>query len=135
MTAEQVVDRLQGMCLLSLATVSAADAGRSWGRWTGSSIAAPFTSARARTRCAFSHIRKRPQVSATHLPREEFARSPCTGARSGGHHRRRGRGFRQTLLEIYIPRYGAEWEEFLDSGPVYARIDAERMFTFRAPSA
>ena len=39
-------------------------------------------------------------------------------------------GFRQTLLEIYVPRYGPEWELFLDSGVVYARIDAERMFTF-----
>ncbi len=38
-------------------------------------------------------------------------------------------GLRQTLLEVYVPRYGPEWEEFLDSGPVYARIDAERMFT------
>ena len=39
-------------------------------------------------------------------------------------------GFRQTLLDTYVPRYGAEWETFLDSGPAYARIDAERMFTF-----
>jgi hypothetical protein len=39
-------------------------------------------------------------------------------------------GFRQTLLEICMPRYGAEWESFLDSGVVYARIDAQRMFTF-----
>ena len=30
-----------------------------------------------------------------------------------------------------MPRYGAEWEELLDSGAVYARIEAERMFTFR----
>ena len=37
--------------------------------------------------------------------------------------------FRATLLEVYVPRYGAEWEQFLDSGPVYARIDAEKMFT------
>jgi hypothetical protein len=29
-----------------------------------------------------------------------------------------------------VPRYGPEWEEFLDSGPVFARIDADRMFTF-----
>src|SRR5437588_3130482 len=38
--------------------------------------------------------------------------------------------FRQTLLDVYVPRYGAEWERFLDSGPVYARIEAERMFAF-----
>jgi hypothetical protein len=39
-------------------------------------------------------------------------------------------GFRETLLEVYVPRYGADWEQFLDSGPVYMRIDADRMFTF-----
>ena len=45
-------------------------------------------------------------------------------------------GFRQAILDIYVPRYGADWEtSFLDSGPVYARIDAERMFTFAMPSA
>ena len=40
-------------------------------------------------------------------------------------------GFRETLLEVYVPRYGPDWEEFLDSGPVYMRIDADRMFTFQ----
>jgi hypothetical protein len=39
-------------------------------------------------------------------------------------------GFRQALLNVYVPRYGPEWETFLDSGPVYARIEADRMFTF-----
>jgi hypothetical protein len=39
-------------------------------------------------------------------------------------------GLRSTLLEVYCPRYGWRWEEFLDSGPVYARIAADRMFTF-----
>jgi hypothetical protein len=43
-------------------------------------------------------------------------------------------GFRQTLLDVYVPRYGADWESFLDSGPLYARIDAERMFTFHMAS-
>jgi hypothetical protein len=32
-------------------------------------------------------------------------------------------------------RYGPEWEEFIDSGPVYARIDADRMFTFSMRSS
>ena len=44
-------------------------------------------------------------------------------------------GFRQALLAIYEPRYGPEWEQFLDSGPVYARIDADRMFALAIPSA
>jgi hypothetical protein len=41
-------------------------------------------------------------------------------------------GFRETLLGIYVPRYGPEWEtDFLDRGPTYARIEAERMFSFQ----
>jgi hypothetical protein len=43
-------------------------------------------------------------------------------------------GFRQTVLDIYVPRYGEEWAQFMDSGPLYARIDAERMFTFAMDS-
>lgn len=38
--------------------------------------------------------------------------------------------FRETLLDIYVPQYGESWEQFLDSGPVHARIDADRMYTF-----
>ena len=39
-------------------------------------------------------------------------------------------GFRQALLEAYVPRYGPEWVELLDCGPLYARIGTDRMFTF-----
>ena len=43
--------------------------------------------------------------------------------------------FRQALLELYVPRYGPQWErDFLDSGPLYARIEPERMFTFHMPA-
>jgi nitroimidazol reductase NimA-like FMN-containing flavoprotein (pyridoxamine 5'-phosphate oxidase superfamily) len=79
----------------------------------------------------FRHIRTRPQVSATHVPGEEMAvtvhgRATAVDVQSAEHE-----GFRRTLLEVYVPRYGPEWEQFLDSGPVYARIAADRMFTFR----
>jgi hypothetical protein len=40
-------------------------------------------------------------------------------------------GHRQALLDIYVPRYGEDWATFLDSGVRYARIDADRMFTFQ----
>ena len=42
--------------------------------------------------------------------------------------------FRRALLDIYVPRYGAEWEQFLDGQTAYARIDAQRMFTFSMPA-
>jgi hypothetical protein len=78
----------------------------------------------------FRHIRRTPHVSATHLPGEEFAvtvhgRAVPIDVRSPT-----SRGFRQTLIEVYTPRYGDAWESFLDSGPVYARIEARRMFAF-----
>ena len=38
-------------------------------------------------------------------------------------------GLRQVVLDIYTPRFGPEWERFLDAN-VYARIDADHIFTF-----
>jgi len=78
------------------------------------------------------HIRARPQVSATHLPGEELAVTVHGRAVQVDVQGEEDAGLRRTLLDVYVPRYGAEWEEFLDSGPVYARIEAERMFTFHA---
>jgi hypothetical protein len=43
-------------------------------------------------------------------------------------------GFRNALLEVYLPRYGPEWETFLDSGPIYTRIEADRIFAFFDPT-
>jgi hypothetical protein len=77
----------------------------------------------------FRHIRNRPQVSVTHLPGEELAVTVHGRAVPLDIQSSTEAEFRQTLLEIYVPRYGPQWEEFLDSGPVYARIDADRMFT------
>jgi hypothetical protein len=42
--------------------------------------------------------------------------------------------FRRALLDVYVPRDGAAREQFIDSGPVYARIDARRIFTCFMPS-
>jgi hypothetical protein len=76
------------------------------------------------------HLRARPWVSATHLPAEELAvtvhgRAVPVDVKSAA-----GSDLRRTLLEVYVPRYGEEWEEFLDGGPVYARIDPDKMFSF-----
>jgi hypothetical protein len=83
----------------------------------------------------FRHIRTRPHVSATHLPGEELAVTVHGRAVPVDIHAHEGGGFRRALLEVYEPRYGPDWEKFLDSGPVYARIGADRMFTFAMPSA
>ena len=130
LSAEQVAERLTGKRLLALATVTA-DGRPIVGPVDGIFYRGAFHFGSAPDSTRFRHIGARPQVSATHLPGEELAvtvhgRAIPVDVKSPEH-----AGLRQTLLDIYVPRYGPGWEaEFLDSGPVYARIDAERMFTF-----
>jgi hypothetical protein len=134
LSAEQAVERLTGMCLLALATVTA-DCRPIVGPVDGIFYRGAFHFGSSPDSVRFRHIRTRPRVSATHLPGEELAVTVHGRAVPIDVRADEGAGFRRTLLEVYGPRYGAEWEEFLDSGPVYARIDAERMFTFAMPSA
>jgi nitroimidazol reductase NimA-like FMN-containing flavoprotein (pyridoxamine 5'-phosphate oxidase superfamily) len=133
LTAAQVAERLQGMCLLSLATVTA-DCRPIVGPVDGIFYRGAFYFGSSPDSIRFRHIARRPQVSATHLPREELAVTVHGRAVRVDVQAPEEVGIRETLLEVYVPRYGPEWEEFLDSGPIYARIDAERMFTFAMPS-
>jgi Pyridoxamine 5'-phosphate oxidase len=133
LSAEQVVERLTGMCLLTLATVTA-DGRPIAGPVDGVFYRGAFHFGSSPDSVRFRHIAKRPHISATHLPGEELAITVHGRAVPVDIDADEGAGFRRTLLDIYVPRYGPEWEEFLDSGPRYARIDADRMFTFTAPS-
>ncbi|MGH3695668.1 MAG: pyridoxamine 5'-phosphate oxidase family protein [Pseudonocardiaceae bacterium] len=133
LSAGQVADRLTGMRLLALATVTA-DGRPIVGPVDGIFFRGAFHFGSAPDSVRFHHIRTRPQVSATHLPGEELAVTVHGRAVPVDIHSEAGAEFRQTLLEIYVPRYGPQWEEFLDSGPVYARIDADRVFTFHMAS-
>jgi nitroimidazol reductase NimA-like FMN-containing flavoprotein (pyridoxamine 5'-phosphate oxidase superfamily) len=132
MTAEQVSQRLTGMCLLALATATA-DGRPIVGPVDGIFLRGAFHFGSAPDSARFRHIRARPQVSATHLPGEELGVSVHGRAVSIDIKAESAAGFRSTLLDIYVPRYGPEWEQFVDSGPVYARIEAERMFAFWMP--
>jgi nitroimidazol reductase NimA-like FMN-containing flavoprotein (pyridoxamine 5'-phosphate oxidase superfamily) len=126
LTAEQVAERLTGMKLLALATVTS-DGRPIVGPVDGIFYRGAFHFGSSPDSVRFRHIDKRPYVSATHLPGEELSitvHGRAAPVEVEG-------GFRQALLDIYVPRYGPGWEtEFLDSGPRYARIEAERMFTF-----
>jgi nitroimidazol reductase NimA-like FMN-containing flavoprotein (pyridoxamine 5'-phosphate oxidase superfamily) len=132
--AATLAERLTGMRLLVLATVTAN--GRPVnGPVDGIFYRGAFHFGSAPDSVRFRHIRHRPYVSATHLPAEEFAVNVHGRAVEIDIASAHEAGFRQTLLEVYVPRYGPEWEtDFLDSGPVYARIDAEKMFTFQMGS-
>lgn len=131
--AAGIAERLTGMSLLALATVSAA----------GKPVVGPVDgiflrgtfhfgsspdSARAR------HIARRPDVSATHLPGEELAISVHGRAVPVDVNAPEGAELREALLGIYVPRYGEEWADMLESGAVYWRLEAERIFAFHMPA-
>jgi nitroimidazol reductase NimA-like FMN-containing flavoprotein (pyridoxamine 5'-phosphate oxidase superfamily) len=129
LTAEQVAQRLTGMVLLTLATVSA-DGRPLTGPVDGIFYRGALHFGSAPDSLRFRHIRARPRVSATHLPGEELSVTVHGRAVPVDVQAPEGAGLRQALLDIYVPRYGEQWETFMDSGPAYARIEPERMFTF-----
>ena len=120
LTAEQVAERLTGMCLLALATVTS-DGRPIVGPVDGIFYRGAFHFGSAPDSVRFKHIRARPQVSATHLPGEELA--VTVHGRAVPVDVEADLGFRKVLLEIHPV-------VLVDSGAVYARIEAERMFTF-----
>jgi hypothetical protein len=132
LSAAEVAERLTGMCLLSLATVTA-DGRPIVGPVDGIFHRGSFHFGSSPDSLRFRHIRQRPQVSATHLPGEELAVTVHGRAVPVDVQSAEGAGLRAAVLEVYVPRYGPEYERFIDSGPVYARIEAERAFSFHMP--
>jgi hypothetical protein len=127
--AEEVASRLDGMCLLVVTTVTR-DCRPIGGPVDGIFYRGAFHFGSSPDSVRFRHIGSRPHVTATHVPGEEFAVTVHGRAVAVDVRAEANAGFRQALLDIYVPRYGSGWERFLDSGVVYARIEAERMFAF-----
>jgi nitroimidazol reductase NimA-like FMN-containing flavoprotein (pyridoxamine 5'-phosphate oxidase superfamily) len=117
LSAADLASRLTGMRLLVLATTAR----------DGRPMAAPVDGIFYRGAWHFgtapdsrrlAHIRRDPRVSAVHLPSEELSvtvhgRTTLLDLATAGE-----AGFRRALLDIYVPRYGPEWEDFLDGGPL-----------------
>ena len=130
LSARQLIERLPGMCLLTVATVTA----------EGRPLAGPvdgyflhgswyFSSGRNSVR--MRHLAARPAVSATHLPGEELAVTVHGRAELFELRDPAGVELRQAMLDWYVPRQGPEFETWLDRlDAVAARIAAEKMFTF-----
>lgn len=129
LSAAELSSRLVGMRLLALATVTA-DGRPLVGPVDGVFYRGAFFFGSSPDSVRFRHIRRRPSVSATHLPGEELAVTVHGRAVPIDVGDTEQAGFRRALLDIYVPRYGPQWEEFLDSGVCHARIDADRMYTF-----
>jgi hypothetical protein len=122
-----IAERLQGMVLLTLATVTA-DGRPITGPVDGIFYRGAFHFGSSPLSVRLRHIDRRPQVSATHLPGEELAVTVHGTAEAAD--TAPDSPFRQVLRDIYIPRYGPEWEDLLDGGARYVRIAPRRMFAF-----
>jgi hypothetical protein len=132
--AEALVERLTGMCLLVVATVSA-DGRPLSGPVDGVFFRGAFHFGTDPRAVRWRHLLRNPAVSATHLPSEDWAvvvhgAASAVDVSSAGDTQ-----LRERLLAVYTPRYGPEWEQFLDAGPVYARVDAVRMYAIDVTAA
>ncbi|MGE0227503.1 MAG: pyridoxamine 5'-phosphate oxidase family protein [Dehalococcoidia bacterium] len=123
--------RLDGMCLLTLATTTR-DGRPITGPVDGVFYRGAFHFGSSPASLRFRHIEERPQVSATHLPGEHFAVTVHGSARRVDVADPQHAEFRQTLLDIYLPRFGDMWLDILDGG-MFARIDADRVFAYWNP--
>jgi hypothetical protein len=130
LTAAQLSDRLQGMCLLVLATVTA----------DGRPLASPvdgyflhgtFWFSSGTNSVRMQHLAARPSVTATHLPGEELAVTVHGSAELFTMADPACNELRQAMLEEYLPKQGPAFEEWLDNADALAaRIEPEKLFTF-----
>lgn len=132
LTAPELSTALTGIRLLVLSTVTG-DGRPITGDVDGIFYRGAFHFGSSPESVRFRHLRQRPQVSATHLPGEELAVTVHGRATILDMDAPEQAEFRRTLLDIYVPRYGPEWEDMLRQGALYARIDPDRMFTFSMP--
>ena len=132
--ARRLTERLQGMCLLVLATVTA-DGRPLAGPVDGYFLHGTFWFSSGTESVRMGHLAARPAVSATHLPGEEFAvtvhgRAECHPMDDPG-----CAGLRQAMLDWYVPKQGPSFEEWLNNADaVGARIEPEKVFTFQMGS-
>jgi hypothetical protein len=126
--AAGVAERMSGMRLLSLAT--AGPSGRPVvGPVDGIFLHGAFHFGSAPESVRARHIAARPEVSAAHLPGEELAITVHGRAVPVDVKAPEGSELRETLLEIYLPRYGDDWLKVLEGG-VFWRLEAEKVFAF-----
>ena len=128
--ARQVTARLQGLCLLVLAT--ATEDGRPLaGPVDGYFLHGAFWFSLGTRSVRARHLAARPAVSATYLPGEELAvtvhgRAECHPMADPA-----CADLRQAMLDVYLPKQGPSFEEWLENADaIGARIEPEKFFTF-----
>jgi hypothetical protein len=130
LTAEQICERLTGMRLLVVATVTA-DGRPLTGAVDGYFMHGSWYFSSGRNSVRVRHLTTRPAVSATYLPGEELAITVHGRAELFDLHHDDGAGLRRAMLDHYLPLQGPAFGEWLNQiDAVGARIHADKMFTF-----
>ncbi len=130
LSAARLCERLQGMRLLTVATVTA-DGRPLAGPVDGYLLHGSVYFSSARNSVRMRHLAARPAVSATHLPGEELAVTVHGRAELFDLASPDGAELRQAMLDHYLPLQGPQFETWLDElDAVGARIEADKMFTF-----
>jgi Pyridoxamine 5'-phosphate oxidase len=130
LNARELTERLQGMRLLVLATVTA-DGRPLAGPVDGYFLHGTFWFSSGRDAVRMRHLAARRACSATHLPGEKLAVTVHGRAERFGLDEPACSELRQAMLDEYLPKQGSSFEEWLDNADaVGARIVPERMFTF-----
>lgn len=128
--ARQLTERLQGMRLLVLATVSA-DGRPFTAPVDGYFLHGTFWFSLGAESVRARHIAARPSVSATHLPGESLAVTVHGTAEPFELHAQECAELRQAMLDHYLPIQGPSFAEWMDGiRALGGRIAPERMFTF-----
>ncbi len=128
--ARDLTERLGGMRLLVLATVTA-DGRPLAGPVDGYFLHGTFWFSSGRESVRMRHLAARPAVSATHLPGESLAVTVHGKAQILDMGDPLCAEFRQAMLDEYLPKQGPSFEEWLDhADALTARIEAEKIFTF-----
>jgi general stress protein 26 len=128
--ARQLSERLQGMCLLVLATATA-DGRPLAGPVDGYFLHGTFWFSSGTESVRMRHLAARPAVSAMHLPGEDLAVTVHGRAECHPMDDPACAELRQAMLDEYLPKQGPSFEEWLDDADaVAARIEPEKLFTF-----
>jgi general stress protein 26 len=134
LSAADLAGRLQGMRLLTVATVTA-DGRPLAGPVDGYFLHGTFWFSSGRNSVRMRHLAARPAVSATHLPGEELAVTVHGRAELLELRDPAAAELRQAMLDWYVPRQGPEFESWLNAlDAVAARIEPAKMFTFSVES-
>ena len=131
LSAREVCDRIQGLCLIVVGTVTA-DGRPLVGPVDGFLVHGSMYFSSGESSVRMRHLQKRPAVSASYLPHEKLAVTFHGSAELFGMSDEvHGARLRNAMLDHYLPLQGPAFEQWLDSSDaIGARIEARKIFTF-----